>query len=194
MESASAQVIILDDHRPTRGADGISDVQQASVQESHDNQPDRPNDDVSFVNFYPFGESQDSGITEAISLLREGLGRLEQAITSCREDDAIGCDDSLQQIVALLPELFVRAQSIGDGFRAVVLAAFHCVKNANGPFSERQLHELRSGLKKLSLAPYIDFEAALDIQQAYEDAGLEPDSKEVGKLSEFIRKQGEGIC
>jgi hypothetical protein len=63
-----------------------------------------------------------------------------------------------------------------------------------GRSAKRQLLELRRGLKTLSLGPYIDFEAALDIQQAYEDAGLEPDSHEVGKLSEFIVKQGEGVC
>ena len=58
--------------------------------------------------------------------------------------------------------------------------------------SERQLRELRSGLRKLATAPYIDFEVALGIQEAYESVGLEPDSKEVSKLSEFI-EQGEGF-
>jgi hypothetical protein len=94
--------------------------------------------------------------------------------------------------MALLPELFVWGQSMGDGFSAVVLATFHCLRNAAGALSERQLLELRNGLKKLSIAPYIDFEAALDIQEAYEGVGLEPDAKEVIELSEFI-EQGEGI-
>jgi hypothetical protein len=194
MESTSAQVLVLDDYRPTRGADSISDAQQPSVQESDTGRTDGQSDDISFVNFYPLGEMQSSRITAVMMLLREGLEKLEHAITSCREDDAIGSDDYIQQAVALLPELFVSAQPIGDGFRAVVLATFHCVKNASGPLSERQVLELRSGLKKLAHAPYIDFEAALDIHEAYEVVGLEPDSKEVSKFSEFIRKQGDGIC
>jgi hypothetical protein len=135
MNSTPAQVIILDDHRPSRGADGVSDEPQATVQETVNSRA-RQSGEVSFTNFYPLGESQDSGIAQAIALLREGLERLDQAIVSCRDQDAIACDDCIQQVVALLPELFVRGQSIGDGFSAVVLSAFHSVKNANGPFSE----------------------------------------------------------
>jgi hypothetical protein len=41
-----------------------------------------------------------------------------------------------------------------------------------------------SGLKKLSHAPYIDFEAALTYKR-HEGVGLDPDSRR-GKLSEFI--------
>jgi hypothetical protein len=82
--------------------------------------------------------------------------------------------------------LFVRGQSAGDGFSAAVLETFHCVKNASGPCNERQLFELRNGLKQLLHAPYMDFEAAMDIQEPYEGVGLDADSKEVNKFSEFI--------
>jgi hypothetical protein len=66
--------------------------------------PDRQSGEVSFSNFYPLGENESSVITGAITLLREGLERIEQAITLSHEYDAIGCDDCLQQVVALLPE------------------------------------------------------------------------------------------
>jgi hypothetical protein len=192
MNSTVTPIVNLDDYRATREIDSVTQVAQATVQEIV-TLPDRQSGEVSFSKFYPLGEPE-SGVAGAITLLREGLERIEQAITLCQEHDAIGCDDCLQQVVALLPELFVLGQSAGDGFSAVVLATFHCVKNVSGPCSERQLLELRSGLKKLLHAPYMDFEAALDIQEAYEGVGLDPDSKEINKFSEFIVKQGESVC
>jgi len=193
MNTTVTPIISLDDYRSARGIDGVTEGAQATVQEIVSS-PHRESADVSFGKFYPLGESEGSDIAEAITLLREGLEKIEQAIALCQEHDAIGSDDCLQQVVALLPELFVWGQCVGDGFSAVVLATFHCVKNAVGPLSERQLLELRSGLKKLLHAPYMDFEAALDIQEAYEGVGLDPDSKEVNKFSEFILKQGESVC
>jgi hypothetical protein len=192
MNSTVTPIVNLDDYRATREIDSVTQVAQATVQEIV-TLSDRQSGEVSFSKFYPLGEPE-SGVAGAITLLREGLERIEQAITLCQEHDAIGCDDCLQQVVALLPELFVLGQSAGDGFSAVVLATFHCVKNVSGPCSERQLLELRSGLKKLLHAPYMDFEAALDIQEAYEGVGLDPDSKEINKFSEFIVKQGESVC
>src|ERR1700730_11459686 len=148
MNSTTAQVVSLDEYRATHGVVGITEGLQATVQEIV-NSPDRQSGHVGFGNFYPLGESEGSGIAGAITLLREGLEKIEQAITLCREHDAVGCDDCLQQVVALLPELFVWGQSAGDGFSAVVLATFHCVRNASGPCSERQLLELGNALKKL---------------------------------------------
>jgi hypothetical protein len=192
MNSASAEIINLENFRSTRGADGVRDMPQVIVREIADVPPERRSDEVTFTKFYPLGDNPASRLAEPIRLLRESVERMEQAVGLCRENDAVGCDDCIQQVVALLPELFVWGQSIGDGFNAVVLATFHCLKNAGGPLSEGQLLELRSGLKKLSTAPYIHFEVALDIQEAYEGVGLKPDSKEVSKLSEFV-EQGEGI-
>jgi len=195
MNSTIAQIISLDEYRFTHRADGITEGPQATVQEIVNSpSPDRQSDEVSFSKFFPLGESEGSGISKALTLLREGLERIEQAITLCQEHNAIGCDDCLQQVLALLPELFVWGQSMGDGFSGVVLGTLHCIKNAGEPFSVRQLLELRGGLKKLSHAPYMDFEAALEIQEAYEGVGLDPDSKEVSNFNEFILKQGEGVC
>src|SRR5437016_2844547 len=132
MNTTVTPIISLDDYRSTRGVDGATEGAQATVQEIVSS-PHLESGDVSFGKFYPLGEGSD--IAEAITLLREGLEKIEQAIALCQEHDTIGSDDSLQQVVAFLPELFVWGQSIGDGFSAVVLATFHCVKNAGGPLS-----------------------------------------------------------
>jgi hypothetical protein len=188
MNSPSAEIVNLEEFRSTRGPDNVPDTPQITVREITDVAPARRGEEVTFTKFYPLGETPASRIAEPIKLLRESVERIEQALELFREHDAVGCDDCIQQVIALLPELFAWGQSIGDGFNAVI----QCLRNADGPLSERQLLELRSGLRKLATAPYIDFEVALGIQEAYEGVGLEPDSKEVSKLSEFI-EQAEGI-
>jgi hypothetical protein len=149
---------------------------------------------ASFHEFYPLGDSSDvSGVTDTIAALKNAVQKLDEALSLQQEQDDIGCDDCLQQLIALLPDLFVRGRSIGDGFSAVILATFHGMKNS-GPLTEEQLLALRSGLLKVANAPYIDFDDALDIQETYEGVGLDPDSSEIGKLGEVIVSHGEGIC
>jgi len=153
MNSASAELVNLEEFRSTRGADNVPDTAQITVREIINVLPAQRGEEVTFTKFYPLGETPASRIAEPIKLLRESVERIEQALELLRENDAIGCDDCIQQVIALLPELFAWGQSIGDGFNAVVLGTFQCLKNVGGPLSERQLLELRSGLRKLVTAP-----------------------------------------
>jgi hypothetical protein len=188
MESTNAKVVNLDDYRDTRGV--YDEGPQATVIEVTAGGSQRPNSQVSFIEFYPLRDNDASGITDTIAALQNAIQRLDEALSLQKHHDDIGCDDCLQQLVALLPDLFVRGRSIGDGFSAVILATFHSVKNAGGPLTDEQLVALRSGLLKVADAPYIDFDDALDIQERYEGFGLDPDSSEIGKLGEAIVGQG----
>jgi hypothetical protein len=188
MESSSAKIVQLDQFRATRA--GYEDVSQASVREVTGGFSQLATVQADFVEFYPVGDTR---VTDSIAALRQVIEKIDEALVFQRDHDEIPCDDCLQQVIGALPDLFVRSRSIGDGFGAVVLATFHSVKNADGPLTERQLLELRAGLRKIAHAPYIDFNHALDIQEAYEGIGLDPDSREIGAFGGIIFSQGEGI-
>jgi hypothetical protein len=195
MNSPSPRVVVLDDYRrrETRGSDNPVTFRATAREEMNSGLP-RQNGDGDFREFYPLRGESDTAIDAAIKLLGEGLERFDQAIALRRDNDAIGCDDCMQRVRALLPELFVWGRAIGDGFRAVILATFHSLANADDLLTEPQLLVLRNGLREIRQAPYIDFETALSIQERYEDVFLDPDPKGIGRLGEMMLNGNESIC
>jgi len=188
MESSSAQVLRLDDYREpaTRGNDESQAVLRATVREHVDFSRPQDHAPSHFADFYPLRGQTDLELVRAIPLLNNALGKFDVALVALRSDDLISADDLVQQIRAMLPDIFVIGRKIGDGFATVILATFNSLVNADTSLNEDQLIVARNGLRKINGAPYAHFQLALTIQEEYEDVGLEPDSKGIGVLAEAI--------
>jgi hypothetical protein len=188
MDSGSAQVVRLDDYRepPTRANAEVEPVLRATLREHTDFSRPRDNAASHFADFYPLRAQTDLQLARAITLLSNALSKFDEAVVALRSADLIAADDLLQQIRALLPDIFVISRKIGDGFAAVILATFHSLVNADSSLNEDQMIVLRNGLRKINSAPYADFQIALTIGEEYEDVGLEPDSHGLSVLGEAI--------
>jgi hypothetical protein len=186
MNGTAAEVVDLATFRQTRGAEEAEPVARVMQGDVLLRPPAPDTTSPGFQEFYPLGHAEDPQLQVAIRILNEGLVRLNEATEILRAGDDIGCDDCLQRLRAILPELFVVGRSIGDGFASVVLATFYCLQNEAGPFSEPQLLALRTGLRRILHAPYVDFEGSLNVQEVYESAGLDPDSRGITELGNSI--------
>jgi hypothetical protein len=197
-----AQVVTLSEFRDarreaTRGSEyspisqsTVTEIPHATIkEETNPDEAPREHDTIDYRAFYPLGGVSDVIVDTSAKLLREGVARFEQAIALHREQDAIGCDDCVQRVRALLPELFVWGRKIGDGFGAVILATFHSIVNAGEALTERQLLELRNGLRAIGSAPYMDFDTAMSIQEKFERVTLDPDPKGISQFGEMSLQQ-----
>lgn len=188
MNSGTARIIQLDAYRDsnTRGHDEPQTVQRITLREDVDFSSFRDYGASHFADFYPLRGQTDLELGRVILLLNNALDKFDEALVAFRADDYILADDWIQQIRALLPDIFVIGRKIGDGFAAVILATFNSLANVETSLNENQLIVVRNGLRKINSAPYSDFQMALTIQEEYEDVGLEPDSKGLGVLGEAI--------
>jgi hypothetical protein len=190
-----AQVVTLSEYRDarreeTRGSEGDPISQPTVIEETNKEEVPREHRAIDYRVFYPLGGISDVVVDASTKLLREGVERFEQAIELHREQDTIGCDDCVQRVRALLPELFVWGRKIGDGFSAVILATFHSIVNASDALTEPQLLELRNGLRAICSAPYMDFGTAMDIQDKFDRVTLDPDPQGISQFGEMSLQQG----
>lgn len=118
----------------------------------------------------------------AIELLIEGCQRLELALSAARIGDAIAADDEVQQLGALLPELFCCRQ-LGDGFGTVINSLQIALSNQHGnPLTERQISAALRAVRRIRNAPYLTFDQAVDAVIEMEDSGLFVDPANLSEL------------
>ena len=127
---------------------------------------------ISVDDLYPSTEAAAPELSVALRLLSTALAYVDQASTSLEKGNDIVADDAVQQLQALLPELF-NCRALGDGYGAIINAALNSLRNTHGsPINALQLRALRQVLQRARFEPFIQFESALDEIVKLEESGF----------------------
>lgn len=135
---------------------------------------------------YPSANEISPTLSTAMRLLKEANDLLQSAKQEIDSDNFIFADDLAQRVRVLLPELFCLID-LEDGFRAIVLSTYHSLVNlAGAPISSLQLSVVKDALNRLAREPFADFDRALDVNDNYSQAGLDPDPRSLNALIEAV--------
>jgi hypothetical protein len=130
-----------------------------------------------------FSQLAGSTLSSALLLLDEALARSQKALDVI-DSDPVSADDEMQQLQAILPELFC-CRTIGDGFGALINSIQYALVNQKGlPLSKSQISSLLGGIRKLRGAPFIGFEDAVNLAITFENAGLVIDPPALSDLAD----------
>ena len=112
------------------------------------------------------------------------------ALEHQRGGDLLASEISMQQVKALLPELFC-CRTIGDGFGASISALFHGIENHGSQgYDENQLISIRFMVQKLAEEPFLSFKDAEAIIDDLENIGFVIDLLEFEILAEALNVEG----
>lgn len=139
---------------------------------------------------YPAPETSRSPFIVALRLLGDAAGHATVAMHLADDGDLLAADDAVQQVQALLPELFC-LRSIGDGYGAVVNALIIIFDNQAGrPLAMEQLRAVRAALHTLRSRPRLSIDAAVDAVLDLEKAGLDVNPRQHGAISDLLGALG----
>jgi hypothetical protein len=135
-----------------------------------------------------------TGVSPLLRHVLHGLATAKEivrkALEALRNQQVIASDDAMQQLQALLPELFY-CRRLGDGFGAIVNAIKCSFENAGGvPLSENQIVLIGDILARVHREPFLRFEAASELIGKLEDAGLLVDPPAIAVFSELLDVEG----
>ena len=130
-----------------------------------------------------FSQLRGSTLSSALHLLNEALAHSQRAFGAI-DSDPVSADDEMQQLQAILPELFC-CRSIGDGFGALVNSIQYALVNREGfPLTKSQISLLLGAIRKLREAPFISFGDAVNLAMTFEDAELVIDPPALSHLAD----------
>lgn len=131
------------------------------------------------------GSAEIARLQRAIELLEGASKHAKLAAAASRELRAIDADNEMQQIQALLPELFC-LRTLGDGLGAVVNSLQTAFINLEGiPLDEGQINAVAKALHRLRQTPFLQFDEAVDIILRMEEVGIPVDPPALGALADL---------
>lgn len=141
---------------------------------------------MSMEKLYPLGTEKSPELKAAVRLLQEAEAFVDEALQACRDEDFLAAAIAMQELKALLPELFC-CRVIGDGFGATIVALFHSIKNhGDHAFEDGQFVTIRFLVRKLASEPFLSFEEAQKLIDELEDVGFAVESPEIGILADIV--------
>jgi hypothetical protein len=127
---------------------------------------------ISVDDLYPAPEAAAPELSVALRLLSTGLAYLREASDALRGGSDIAADSAVQQLQALLPELF-NCRVLGDGYGAIINATHNSLRNIHGsPLRSEQINTIRQVLQRARSEPFIHFESALNEIEKLEQVGF----------------------
>jgi hypothetical protein len=141
---------------------------------------------VGVADLYPSTVGRSALIHSAMSLLGRSVERLDRAHLHAGSGEVLSADYEVTLVQGDVPELFA-CKGLSDGFGTVVVAAYQALRNRKSqPLSLEQIAVLRKGFVRLSKEMFLQYDAALDLLDEFEAAGLTIDPPEAGDLEQVL--------
>jgi hypothetical protein len=141
---------------------------------------------VSWNDLYSSEVGRGALLIHAHDLLVKGERRLRAALDCLQNEDIVGADFEITLFQGDIPELFC-CNSIGESFTTVVVALRWALKNRKGaPLSMEQLSAVLHCVVRLSKEMFLDYDTALNLVDALEDAGLNADVSVAAPVAELL--------
>lgn len=119
-------------------------------------------------------------------LLNEVIDKLKSALDYLHAGDPISADDRVQQVQALLPELFC-CRGLGDGFGIIIDVAHHALLSRAGePLRVDQITCLTVAMAKLLREPFLSDDVATELVMKLEDTGLNTSPGYLNYLADIL--------
>ena len=111
-------------------------------------------------------------LARAVDLLEEGRRAVIRSLEAVSEGHEIAADDAMQELQALLPELFL-CRDLGDGYAAIVAGLHFAFENRRGQaLEEHQIRAVQRVLTELHMAPFMSMTSGYLLLARLEENGL----------------------
>lgn len=157
---------------------------------SIDGSPPAEKEPIGIDSLYPDASILRPILGHALRGLAAAKEAAEESLDALKRGELISSDESMQRLLALLPELFY-CRDLGDGFGAIVNALKYSFVNAHGlPFSEGQIRLIGQAVGRLRQEPFLPFDQAAELVGRLEDFGLQVDPPAFAELGELLDVEG----